>query len=113
MSSFKEFWPFYLSQHLNPTCRKLHFVGAIFGLILAGAAIYFSEWALLVGALFVGYSFSWIGHWAFEKNRPATFRYPIFSFLGDWKMFSFFLSGRLDGELKRYGFTSGGPNYQK
>jgi hypothetical protein len=98
---FESFWPFYLSQHANRTCRLLHVCGTLAGLALSGYAIHSREarWAAL--APVVGYGFAWIGHFVFEKNRPATFRYPRFSFIGDFKMLFLFFTGRLDAELRR------------
>ena len=84
--TFKDFYPFYLSQHKNKTCRALHVVGtSIIVLILAYALIkqhYLLLWLLPI----VGYGFAWVGHFFFEKNRPATFTYPLYSFIGDWVM---------------------------
>ncbi len=84
--SFADFYPFYLSQHSNRTCRRLHFVGTtIGGLFLLHAIESLNPWWILVG-LAVGYAFAWGGHFYFERNRPATFTYPFYSFLGDWAM---------------------------
>ena len=93
--SFREFYPFYLSEHANPTCRRLHFVGTTLVIaFLATAFITRSAWWLL-GALVAGYGFAWIGHYFFEHNRPATFTYPIYSFIGDWVMFKDLLTGKI------------------
>ncbi len=85
--SFQEFWPFYLSQHQNPQCRMLHFLGSSLALVFLNLAFFKSQGIWIFLALFVGYGCAWLGHLAFEKNRPATFQYPIYSFLADWKMF--------------------------
>jgi hypothetical protein len=93
--SFREFYPFYLSEHANPTCRRLHFVGTTLVIaFLATAFLTRNAW-WLVGALFAGYGFAWIGHFFFEHNRPATFTYPIYSFIGDWVMFKDLLTGKI------------------
>jgi hypothetical protein len=93
--SFREFYPFYLSEHANPTCRRLHFVGTTLVIaFLATAFLTRNAW-WLVGALFAGYGFAWIGHFFFEHNRPATFMYPIYSFIGDWVMFKDLLTGKI------------------
>ena len=93
--SFREFYPYYLSEHANPTCRRLHFVGSCVVLVcLAMAVGQRSGWWLL-GALFAGYGFAWVGHFFFEHNRPATFRHPFYSFVGDWVMFKDMLAGRV------------------
>lgn len=94
-ASFAEFYPFYLSEHANRTCRRLHFVGTSLGLVcLATALVTLNAWWLLAGLL-VGYAFAWVGHFVFEKNRPATFTYPLWSFMGDWVMWSEILRGRI------------------
>jgi hypothetical protein len=94
-ASFAEFYPFYLSEHANRTCRRLHFVGTSLGLAcLAAALATLTPWWLLAGLL-IGYAFAWVGHFVFEKNRPATFSYPLWSFMGDWVMWSEILRGRI------------------
>jgi hypothetical protein len=94
-SSFREFYPFYLSEHRNRTSRRLHFVGTALGLVSAAAAIAtLNPWWLLLVPL-LGYGFAWTGHFFFEKNRPATFRHPFFSLAGDYRMFWQMLTGRI------------------
>ncbi|MFA9215816.1 MAG: Mpo1-like protein [Sphingomonadaceae bacterium] len=93
--TFKEFYPFYLSQHANPICRRLHFTGSSLVLSLLFYVLIYRQWALLGLIPVVGYGFAWIGHFYFEHNRPATFRYPWFSLLGDWVMFRDMLTGRI------------------
>jgi len=93
--SFSEFYPFYLSQHANRTCRRLHFVGTTLGLAaLLHAFSTLNFWWLLAG-LVAGYGLAWVGHFFFEKNRPATFTYPWYSFCGDWVMWRDMLTGRI------------------
>jgi hypothetical protein len=93
--SFREFYPFYLSEHANPTCRRLHFVGTTLVIaFLATAFLTRNAW-WLVGALVAGYGCAWIGHFFFEHNRPATFTYPVYSFIGDWVMFKDLLTGKI------------------
>jgi hypothetical protein len=84
---FEEFWPFYLSQHQNRVCRKLHFVGVSLAipLVLLGFFERDLKWVIL--APVVGYFFAWIGHFGFEKNRPATFQFPLWSLRGDVRMY--------------------------
>jgi hypothetical protein len=93
-SSFREFYPNYLAEHANRNCRRMHFVGSwlVIAALLAGVLI--SPWWLVAMPL-AGYGFAWIGHFAFEKNRPATFQYPLYSFAGDWVMFADILRGRV------------------
>lgn len=86
-TSFAEFYPFYLSEHSNRTCRRLHFVGSSLGLVCLALAICLRQpWFVLLG-LFLGYAFAWIGHFGFEHNRPASFKRPLYSFMGDWRMY--------------------------
>lgn len=94
-SSFREFYPFYLSEHQNTTSRRLHFAGTsgALGCMLA-AIVRDNPWWLLA-ALVCGYAFAWVGHFFFEKNRPATFKHPLYSFVGDWVMYKDILIGRI------------------
>jgi len=93
--SFNEFYPFYLSEHANRTSRRLHFAGSCIALTLIIVAMATKGWWLIAVALTQGYAFAWIGHFFFEHNRPATFRYPIKSFIGDWRMWWEMLTGRI------------------
>ena len=95
MGSFREFYPFYLSEHRNQVCRRLHFVGSILGLGAVGVAIATWDWRFALLGFLLGYSCAWIGHFFFEKNNPATFRHPFYSFVGDWIMFKDMLTGRV------------------
>ena len=90
--TFKEFYPYYLSEHQNPICRGLHFLGTLGVLICI--IISFQNIIYLFLAPIFGYSFAWIGHFFFEKNKPATFTYPVYSFLSDWIMFKDILIGK-------------------
>jgi len=92
--TLKEFYPFYLSEHANRTSRRLHFMGTSIALPLLVTAIITQTWWLILVALVQGYAFAWVGHFFFEKNRPATFRYPLLSFLGDWRMWWEILIGK-------------------
>jgi hypothetical protein len=93
--SFREFYPFYLSEHANRTSRRLHVVGTATVLILAVIAGWTHDARWLLAALVCGYAFAWTGHFFFEKNRPATFRHPLYSFMADWVMFKDILVGRI------------------
>ena len=101
MKTFAEFWPFYLGEHSKPVTRQLHFAGTTLSLLLVVSAVATQRWWLLLGALVCGYAFAWVGHFGVEKNRPATFKYPLWSFAGDWKMWWLTLTGRLGRELQR------------
>ena len=94
-NSFREFYPFYLGEHANRISRRLHFVGScgVIALVLLALAQGDARW--LLAALACGYGFAWIGHFFFEKNRPATFKHPLYSFAGDWVMFADILRGRV------------------
>ena len=74
--SFADFYPFYLSEHSNRTCRRLHFVGSTLSLLC-------------------GYGFAWVGHFGFEKNKPASFKRPLYSFMGDWVMYKDIWTGKV------------------
>jgi len=87
MRSFAEFYPFYLGEHRNPTCRRLHFLGSSLALACLAAGVVTGRGGWFLGALACGYGFAWIGHFVFEKNRPASFKRPLWSFLGDWRMY--------------------------
>jgi len=93
--TFRRFYVFYLGEHSNRTCRRLHFVGTslVIGCVLAAVVTRDAWW--LVGAPLCGYGFAWIGHFFFEKNRPATFTHPLYSFWGDWVMYRDMLTGRI------------------
>ena len=90
--SFKEFYPYYLSEHMNPICRGLHVFGT-FGVFIVIIFSFFNIKYIIV-APFIGYGFAWMGHYFFENNSPATFRYPMYSFFGDWLMFIDILKGK-------------------
>ena len=94
-TSFREFYPFYLSEHRNGTSRFLHFVGSCCVLGLLGTAMATGNWALLLFTPVAGYGFAWVGHFFFEKNRPATFKHPFYSFMGDWVMMKDIILGRI------------------
>ncbi|QCU72702.1 DUF962 domain-containing protein [Luteimonas yindakuii] len=94
-ASFREFYPFYLGEHAHPVSRRLHFIGSCGVLVLVATAAWQRNSWWLLAALVCGYGFAWVGHFFFEKNRPATFRHPLYSFLGDWVMFKDILVGRI------------------
>jgi hypothetical protein len=93
--TFREFYPFYLSEHANRISRRLHFVGtSIAVLLLIAAALLRTGW-LIVAALVQGYALAWVGHFFFEHNKPATFKYPRFSLMGDWRLWWEMLTGKI------------------
>ncbi|MEY4561484.1 MAG: hypothetical protein RLZZ618_761 [Pseudomonadota bacterium] len=92
--TFAEFYPFYLGEHSHRVSRRLHFAGTSIALLLLIAALVTQNaWLLLVG-LIQGYAFAWVGHFFFEHNKPATFQYPLFSFMGDWRLWWEIASGK-------------------
>lgn len=93
--SFSDFYPFYLSEHSNKTCKQVHFIGTVGVISLLIATILTGNLFLLWFVPLSGYGFAWIGHFGFEKNRPASFKYPLYSLRGDFVMFWHLLSGRL------------------
>lgn len=93
--TFREFYPFYLSEHINRTCRRLHFIGSSIALTLLVTAVATQQWWLLLVAFLQGYAFAWVGHYVFEHNTPATFKYPFLSFVGDWRMWWDMVRGRI------------------
>jgi hypothetical protein len=93
--TFATFYPFYLQEHSNGINRFLHFVGTFIVLLIALAAVSNKEYRLLMYCPLAGYGFAWIGHFIFQKNRPATFKQPIFSLFGDFVMFWHLLTGQL------------------
>lgn len=93
--TLEEFYPYYLGEHANRTCRRLHFVGTSLGLVLFLIGLSTQTWWLLVVAFVQGYAFAWIGHFFFEHNKPATFKYPWLSYKGDWKMWWEMLNGKI------------------
>jgi hypothetical protein len=93
--SFREFYPDYLSEHSQPMTRRLHVLGLLAALAVLAAVLFTGKWLWLLAAPVVGYGASWIGHFAFERNRPATFRHPLYSFLGDLVMFKDVMTGRV------------------
>lgn len=93
--NIKEFYPFYLSEHLNPTCRILHFIGTFLVFALCGFALLTGRSRVFWLLPLVGYGFAWVGHFFFEKNQPATFQYPIYSLMSDFIMFFQLLRGKI------------------
>lgn len=99
MKTLDEFWPFYVSQHLNPTNRRLHFAGTTLGLLTLAAGLARRDPRLLAAAPVCGYAFAWVGHFVFEKNRPATFSYPLLSFRADFRLWWLTLTNQMDTEI--------------
>lgn len=101
--SFGEFWPFYLREHSKARTRALHYVGTT---IVVGIAIFTfltGRWLWLLGMPLAGYGFAWVAHFGVERNRPATFTYPLWSLAADFRMWWLWLTGKLQAELDKAG----------
>ena len=94
-NSFQEFYPFYLSQHADLVCRRLHVLGSLLVLAALAVVMVSGQWPYLLLVPLLGYGFAWVGHFVFEKNKPATFSHPIYSFMGDWVMLYQVLTGKV------------------
>jgi len=90
---FAAFYPFYLTEHVNPVSRRLHVVGTSLVIVCLGLGL-LRDWRFFVAAPLVGYGFAWIGHFVFEKNRPATFKYPLYSLMGDFRLWFEVITGK-------------------
>ena len=102
-SNFRDFWPYYLSEHSRHETRLIHIAGTGLSLGLLTLFILFGHWWYLLSAVMAGYGLAWIAPVFLERNRPATFAHPIWSFMGDFRMFALACAGRLNNELKKYG----------
>ena len=106
IKAYREFWPFYLEEHSKPSTRTIHFIGTALVFAVLIAAIATRVWWLLLLMPVAGYGFAWFSHFFVEHNRPATFTYPVWSLFSDFRMFFVWLSGGLDGELKKYNIVA-------
>ena len=97
---FWDFYNFYLTEHQNPTSQTLHFIGTFIFLVILFTAFATQKWAILFACPLVGYGFAWTGHFFFEKNKPATFKYPLFSLASDFVMFFHILTGQLSKKVQ-------------
>ena len=101
IASFEEFWPFYVAQHSHPVNRALHFLGTSLALAALAAAATLGSAAWLVAVPLAGYGPAWVGHYGFERNRPATFAHPLWSLRGDLRMYRLMWMARMEPELTR------------
>ena len=109
IASYREFWPFYLREHAKPETRLWHIIGTGAASMLLVAALVTFSYELLLGALIAGYGPAWFAHFFVEKNRPATFRRPIWSLVSDYRMAGAWLTGSLDQELEKAGVAPSEP----
>lgn len=102
IQTYAEFWPYYLREHSKPLTRAFHFVGTNLSVLVLLAAIVRLDWRLFIGALVCGYGPAWVSHFFIEKNRPATFKYPGWSLISDFRMWALMWTGKLGGEVSRH-----------
>ena len=93
--TFGDFYPFYLTEHSRSGTRRLHFAGTLLVLLTLAYAIVTARWWLLALVPIFGYGFAWVGHFVFEKNKPASFKRPLYSFMGDWRMYKDIWTGKI------------------
>ena len=101
IQTYREFWPFYLSQHRHATTRAIHYVGSSCFVVFAVAAVATVNPWLLLPAFALFYLPAWVAHFVIEGNRPATWTYPVWSFVSDLRMLGYWLTGRLEAEFAR------------
>ena len=97
---FDEFWLFYVREHAHPLNRQLHFIGSSLGLCCLAASLLTLNWLFIPLGLLLGYGFAWAGHFFIERNKPASFDYPLWSLRGDWKMWALMLRGKMQSEVE-------------
>ena len=103
ITTYREFWPYYLREHAQPATRAFHYIGTAIGLGIAIWAVATGRWAFIPLMFVAGYFFAWVSHGLIEKNKPATFTYPLWSLASDFRMFGFFVTGRMRRELEKAG----------
>jgi hypothetical protein len=108
MKSFRDFWPYYLQEHARPGTRALHYVGTSIVVGLLATLPVSRHWLAGLALPLAGYGFAWAGHWLVERNRPATFRYPLWSLRADFVMWQRFLTGRIGRDLEQAGVRTDG-----
>lgn len=101
ITTYAEFWDFYVQEHSKPLTRALHFIGTTAGLALLIYFVATGRWYLFFIFPLIGYAFAWFAHFVVEKNKPATFRYPFWSFISDFRMIGYILTGRMSREVER------------
>jgi hypothetical protein len=99
--NYREFWTFYVGEHRKPLTRRLHFAGTTGAILSIAAALFLANFWWLVAAPVIAYGLAWSGHFWVERNRPATFKYPLWSLAADFRMYGLMLAGRMDAEVRR------------
>ena len=105
IATYTEFWDFYVREHSKPLTRALHFAGTALGLLLLVWFVWHRMWVRIPLCFVCGYAFAWFAHFVVEKNKPATFTYPLWSFISDYKMMWYMLTGRMNAEVERVSKT--------
>jgi len=105
IESYAEFWPYYLREHAQPSTRAWHYVGTTIAILVLIAVIVTGRWWFLPLAVVSGYFFAWLSHGLIEKNKPATFTYPLWSLFSDFKMLFCAVTGRMPAELAKAGVS--------
>ena len=100
-TNYTEFWDFYVFEHSKPVTRVLHFIGTSLGIILLAGFVWSGRWYFFPVFFIIGYAFAWFAHFFVEKNKPASFRFPLWSFISDFKMMWYMLTGRMTSEVTR------------
>lgn len=101
ITEYAEFWDFYVAEHSQPLTRLFHFVGTSLGIVLLIWFLKNGTYLYIPLCFVVGYAFAWFSHFFIEKNKPATFKYPLWSFISDYKMMFYMLTGKMNGEVER------------
>jgi hypothetical protein len=102
IQTYREFWPFYLGEHSKPATRWFHFVGTHLGVACLAVGLATRNWTWLLGWPLASYSFAWVSHFFIEKNRPATFTYPLWSLISDYRMVAYMWAGKIGSEVARH-----------
>lgn len=101
IDNYSDFWDFYVREHSKPLTRLLHFIGTSLGIVALAWLIWRGTWYYFPACFLIGYAFAWFAHFVVEKNRPATFKYPFWSFISDYKMMFYMATGRMKSEVER------------
>ena len=101
ITNYADFWDFYVGEHSKPLTRQLHLIGTLLGLALVLWFVWTGRWYFFPAFFVVGYAFAWFAHFVIEKNRPATFKYPFWSLISDFKMVGLMLIGQMNREVER------------